>query len=272
MNIDKIIVATDFSPVSDTAIEHALKLASVTKGEVFVLHVLVENVGSEGAKLKIAKQLETKNVGSVKVSSMVRIGNFINVIGDAAAEVGAQLIMMGTHGTRGIKQSLLGSDAMKVVSNSEKPFIVVQNKGIKDSGYDNIIVPLDMTEDSKQKLDEVADIAKYFNSKIHIIAKHESDKSLFQKLKNNVRFAKKYYLEKGVDMNITVTEPKSNFEKEIFKYAKDIDADLIAIINTLNFNILKGIFARREDQIISNDAEIPVLIVNPVDVKSGYSM
>ena len=81
MNINKIIVATDFSTVSDTAIEHALKLASVTKGELFVLHVLVENVGVEGAKLKIAKQLESKNVGETKVSSMVRIGNFINEIG-----------------------------------------------------------------------------------------------------------------------------------------------------------------------------------------------
>ena len=33
---------------------------------------------------------------------------------------------------------------------------------------------MDMTEDSKQKLDEVADVAKYFNSKIYIIAKHEN--------------------------------------------------------------------------------------------------
>jgi len=171
MNINKIIVATDFSAVSDTAIEHALKLASFTKGEVFVLHVIIENVGAEAAKRKIAKQLESQNVGSVQVSSMVRIGNFINEIGYAASEIDAQLIIMGTHGPRGLIQTIRGSDAMKVITHSEKPFIVVQEKGIKETGYDNIVVPMDMTEDSKQKLDEVADIAKYFNSKIHIIAK-----------------------------------------------------------------------------------------------------
>lgn len=273
MNINKIIVATDFTPVSDTAIEHALKLASFTKGEVFVLHVLVENVGVEGAKLKIEKQLESKNVGSVQVSSMIRIGNFINEIGEAASEIGAQLIIMGTHGPRGLVQKLAGGDAMKVISHSEKPFIVVQNKGIKETGYDHIVVPMDMTEDSKQKLDEVADIAKYFNSKIHMVAKHEKDKSLFAKLKNNVHFAKKYFSSKGVEFDIIVTEPKSDFEKEIIKYAKENDADLIAIINSLKANIFGSLFAsRREEQIITNDAEIPVLCVNPLDIKSGYSM
>ena len=44
---------------------------------------------------------------------------------------------------------------MKVITHSEKPFIVVQNKGIKSTGYDNIVVPMDMTEDSKQKLDDL---------------------------------------------------------------------------------------------------------------------
>ena len=273
MNINKIIVATDFTAVSDTAIDHALKLASVTKGEVFVLHVVGENTAVTAAKIKIAKQLEAKNTGSVKVSSMVRIGKFTNEIGYAATEIGAQLIIMGTHGPRGLFQNITGGDAMKVITNSEKPFIVVQEKGIKDTGYDNIVVPMDMTEDSKQKLDEVADIAKYFNSKIHIIAKFEKDESLFAKLKNNVRFAKKYYSEKGIDMNIVITEPKSDFEKEIINYAKENDADLIAIINSLKANIFGSLFAsRREEQIITNDAQIPVLCVNPIDVKSGYSM
>ena len=96
---------------------------------------------------------------------------------------------------------------------------------------------------------------------------------MYANLKNNVHFAKKYYLSKGIDMAIIVTEPKSDFEKEIIKYAKENDADLIAIINSLKANIFGSLFAnRREEQIITNEAEIPVLCVNPVDIKSGYSM
>jgi len=92
-------------------------------------------------------------------------------------------------------------------------------------------------------------------------------------LKNNVIFAKKYFSEKNIEMAITITEPKTDFEKEIIKYAKENDADLIAIINSLNWNIFKSLFAsRREEQIITNEEQIPVLVVNPVDVKSGYTM
>ena len=61
--------------------------------------------------------------------------------------------------------------------------------------------------------------------------------------------------------------------KQTIKYAKENDADLIAIINSLKANIFGSLFAnRREEQIITNEAEIPVLCVNPVDIKSGYSM
>ena len=273
MNINKIMVASDFTPVSDNAIDHAIKLASVSNAEVYVLHVARELAEVNTAKLKLEKQIAGRKPGNVNTHVVVKIGNFISEIGNAAAEKGAQLIIMGTHGPRGIAQKLLGGDAMKVVSHSEKPFIVVQEKGIKDTGYDDIVVPLDMTEDSKQKLDEVADIAKYFDSKVHIIAKHETDKGLYIKLKNNVIFAKKYFLEKGIDLAITITEPKTDFEEEIIKYSKENDADLIAIINSLNWNIFGSLFAsRREEQIITNKEQIPVLCVNPIDVKSGYSM
>lgn len=267
------MVASDFSSVSDNAIDHALKLASASKAEVYVLHVAREQAEVNTSKIKLGKQIESRKPGDIVTHPLVKIGNFITEIGNSATEVGAQLIIMGTHGPKGLIQNLLGGDAMKVVSHSEKPFIVVQEKGIKPTGYDNIIVPLDMTEDSKQKLDEVADIAKYFNSKVHIIAKHENDKGLYLKLKNNVIFAKKYFSEKKVEMAITITEPKTDFEKEIIKYAKENDADLIAIINSLNWNIFGSLFAsRREEQIITNKEQIPVLCVNPIDVKSGYSM
>ena len=273
MNISKILIATDFSVESDRALEHAVKLAEAAESHVFVLHVVRENKDTEKAKQKIHKQVDGK-IGGLKFSSVVRVGNFVSEIGHAAAEVGANLIIMGTHGPKGLIQTVTGGDAMKVVSHSEKPFIVVQDKKIKDTGYDDIVVPLDMTQDSKQKLDEVADIAKYFNSKVHIIAKFEKDKSLFAKLKNNVHFAKKYFLEKGIALDIKVSDPKgSSFDTQIIEHAEEIDADLIAIINSLKWNIFGSLFSsRREEDIITNSAKIPVLCVNPIDVTSGYSM
>ncbi len=272
MEIKKILVATDFTEVSEIAIEHAVKLASTTKGVIYALHVVKSEDEVEETKEKINAQV-SKHTG-VEINPLVRIGSFINEIGDAAAEVQAQLIIMGTHGPKGFKQIVTGSDAMKVVTHSTKPFIVTQNKTIGEQGYKHVVVPLDMSDDSKQKLDEVADIAKYFNSKIHIFAKQEKDSSLAAKLRNNILFAKKYYATKGIELDITVSEGKGSFDDELLTFAGDVNADLIAIVNTLKWNMFGGLFStkRREEHLITNEAQIPVLCVNPIDVTAGYSM
>jgi nucleotide-binding universal stress UspA family protein len=271
MEIKKILVATDFTSVADNAISHAVKLASASDAEIFLLHVVKSNEEVEKAKDKISKQI-AKYPGS-KILRLVRIGNFINEIGDAAAEVQAQLIVMGTHGPKGFMQSVTGGDAMKVVTHSTKPFIVVQEKGIGENGYDSIVVPLDMSNDSKQKLDEVADIAKYFQSKVHIFVKNEKDASLKGKLKNNILFAKKYYIKKGIPLVITISKSSKSFDTELLEFSEAINADLIAIVNTLKWNMFGGLLsARREQDIITNEKQIPVLCVNPIDVTSGYTM
>lgn len=272
MEIKRILVATDFTGVADVAMKHAAKLASVSNGEIYVLHVVKEDTKKlvNEAKEKITAQAARLGVENVK--RLVRIGNFISEIGDAAAEVQAQFIVMGTHGPRGFKQTVTGSDAMKVVTHSTKPFIVTQTREIGENGYKSVVVPLDMSDDSKQKLDEVADIAKYFKSKIHIFAKQEKDSSLAVKLRSNIIFAKKYYAGKGIELDVTVSDSKKSFDEELLEYAKTVDADLIAIVNTLKWNMFGGLFSRREEHIITNEHNIPVLCVNPIDIKSGYTM
>ena len=270
MQIKKILVATDFTSVADNAISHAVKLASATDAEIYALHVVKSDSEIEPARTKVLKQVA--KYSGVNIKPLIRIGSFINEIGDAAAEVQAQFIVMGTHGPKGFMQAVTGGDAMKVVTHSTKPFIVVQEKGIGAGGYDDIVVPLDMSDDSKQKLDEVADIAKYFNSKIHIFAKNEKDTSLKIKLKNNILFAKRYYAQKNIALDITISESKKPFDEEMIEFAKSVDADLIAIVNTLKWNMFGGLLSRREQEIITNKEQIPVLCVNPIDIKTGYTM
>lgn len=271
MKIRKILVATDFTKVSDNAIGHAVKLGGASDAEIFALHVVKSDDEIAAAKTKVEQQVSKYT--SANIRPLIRIGSIINEIGDAAAEVQAQVIVMGTHGPKGFMQAVTGGDAMKVVTHSTKPFIVVQEKEIGENGYDSIVVPLDMSDDSKQKLDEVADIAKYFNSKIHIFAKNEKDPSLKMKLKNNILFAKKYYSNKEISLDVTISESKKAFDEEMMEFAKIVDADLIAIVNTLKWNMFGGTFStRREQDIITNKEQIPVLCVNPIDVKSGYTM
>lgn len=259
-----ILVPTDFTKVAECALSHALKLAEGYNSEVILLHVLSKQEDLEAVKTKIVALAEstTKSSG-IHVSGVVRVGNIFDDIGEAASEMSAKIIVMGTHGAKGM-QRLTGSYALKVITNSTVPFIIVQDKGIKDTGYDDIVVPLDLAKETKQKLKFASEIAKHFNSKIHLIVPNESDEYFVNQLKRNIIFAKKYLAENGINSSTKVAE-SSNFVKEVVKYASSIDADLISIMNLQNDGITGLFGGGSEQQLITNEAKIPVMCVNPRD-------
>ena len=172
---------------------------------------------------------------------------------------------MGTHGMRGM-QFLTGSRALKIVTESSVPFIVVQERDIREHGYRKLVVPLDLHKETKQKLSLVADMAKYFGSEVHLISPGETDEFLRNQLERNIIFAKEYLEEKGIPYNVEITENKSDdFVRDLLKYAAGIDADLVCIMNFYDNSIMSFFSSNYEQQVITNEAQIPVLCVNPVD-------
>ena len=269
MSLKSILVPTDFTKEAHTAINHAVELANTINGEVILLHVVENKEDVEPTKAKLAEEQKLANEmeGSVPVKTMIRIGNIFDDIGDSAAEINASMIIMGTHGASGW-QKVAGSHALKVVTNSSVPFVIVQNDMMHVGGYDKIMIPLDLHNETKQKLEIVADMAKYFGSEVHIFTPKETDEFLSNKLNGNIAWAKKYLAGKGIKSATHVSE-KGNFVKNMISTAQDLDIDLISIMN-LQKNSLMGMFGSSYEQsIITNDAQIPVLCVNPKVVSSA---
>jgi len=269
MSLKSILVPTDFTKEAHTAINHAVEIANTINGEVILLHVVENKEDVEPTKAKLAEEQKLANEmeGSVPVKTMIRIGNIFDDIGDSAAEINASMIIMGTHGASGW-QKVAGSHALKVVTNSSVPFVIVQNDMMHVGGYDKIMIPLDLHNETKQKLEIVADMAKYFGSEVHIFTPKETDEFLSNKLNGNIAWAKKYLAEKGIKSATHVSE-KGNFVKNMISTAQDLEIDLISIMN-LQKNSLMGMFGSSYEQsIITNEAQIPVLCVNPRVVSSA---
>ena len=263
-NVYKVLVPHDFTAVADCAVSHASKLAKSFNGEVYLLHVVSKTKEIESAKEKLNKIAEqSENKFSVSVHVIVRIGNIFDDIGDVASEIGAGYIVMGTHGAKGM-QTIFGSKALRVISHSKVPFMVVQEKGPSDTdAYDDIVVPIDYSDVTKQKLTIAASIATHFNSKIHIFSGLETDQFLQTKLNRELTFAKKYFAEKGISYSIESAEKSGGFKRQLVKFAARINADMIAIVNTRDESLLPDFFGSEEQEVIANDAEIPVIITNP---------
>jgi nucleotide-binding universal stress UspA family protein len=264
MNKKTFIVPHDFTPVADVALQHAIATAKPLQATVYVLHVVPKEKNIQEAEEKLKKVLNAYSHEEVTLSPYVRIGSIYEEISDFAAELHAELIFMGTHGAHGW-QHLTGSHALKVITSSTVPFIVVQDKGIKPTGYDDIVVPMDLHKETKQKLAIVANLATYFNSRVHVITPDESDEFLRHQVQANIQFANKFFSERNIEITTTLA-PSSGFDKEVVKHAVNIGADLIAIMNLNKSNFLGSITATYEQYIITNDAKIPALVVNPIDL------
>ena len=262
MKKNVIIVPTDFSSVAECAVNHAIKIAEYNGAELQLLHLVEEEKAMEDANSKMTKIKETiSKTSNIVVSSVIKKGNIFDDIGDTAAEVGARLLVMGTHGAKGM-QKLTGSYALKVITNTKAPFIIVQEKPIEEDGYKNIVMPMDLSKATKQKIGYAADIANYFDSKIHILAPNEGDEFLKNQLNRNIAFAKKYFTEHNVSFSTAIAED-SDFVKEVIRYAGKVSADLITIMNLQSGGLINLFGGGFEQQLITNEAQIPVMCINP---------
>jgi nucleotide-binding universal stress UspA family protein len=267
----KILVPTDFTKVSDVAVEHAKTVGAHLGAEVYLLHVVPrrEEVEEARRRLTIAVERATDPGSSLKIHKLVRVGSIYDDVADAAAEIDASLIIMGTHGMRGM-QFITGSRALRLVGSSEVPFIVVQERGIKPSGYDNIVVPLDLHRETRQKLALVAAMAGTFKSKVHVVVPRESDEFLVQQLNNHIKFARQFLGERGIDHDTTILDADSReFVDGILAYAGKVDADLITIMNLSQGNIFGVLGVPYEQELLANDQHIPVMLVNPRETTTG---
>jgi nucleotide-binding universal stress UspA family protein len=260
-----ILVPADFTKATDCAINHALKVASSNQSDIIVLHLVSKKDLLEEAKVKLATYIERflPSAGVTKINTVARVGTIFEDIGDVAEETGSSLIIMGTHGLRGL-QFITGSHALKIVTSSKIPIVIVQEKNIDEKGYSDIVVPLELQKEAKQKLNYVADIANYFNSNIHIIVPKESDEYLVNQIDRNLAYAKQYFQERSIEHSSYISEYGSgDFDKGIIKYAAAIQADLIAVMNYDDAGLLGLITGSFVQHIITNEAQIPALVINP---------
>jgi nucleotide-binding universal stress UspA family protein len=262
-----ILVPHDFSDVANTAILHANKLSRFINKPVTLAHVVKSDKDRRTAEEKLstlAKRNQEEN--GIETNSLVVHGDYLEKIGEIAEITKASLVVMGTHGVKGI-QKLIGSYALKVITNSNVPYVVVQTTPVKNEGYKNIVLPIDFTRESKQKLDWAVYIAELFNSKFHIVADYESDEFMAKALKNNIAYARNFLKDNNLEFDVHELDKHNNgMVRETLNLARIVNADLIVIMTTLDKSVSEYVLGAPEQALIANETGIPVMCINPVDI------
>jgi len=265
-----ILVPTDFSEVCDNAIKHGAETAKYLNYKLYLLHVVDKETtaflkkehlttGIINEKLKITADEISKEYG-INVSTLAQEGNIFETIAEVAQEIGANFIVMGTHGKIGM-QKFTGSYALKVVCSSEIPVIVVQKRPFKNT-YNDIVLPITSEAGPWEKTQWAASIAKQFKACIHILKIKDEDS-----LNNAVKTITKYFDEHQVKYIEKTAEKGSNFTKAVIDYSTSINSELIMIMTSSNSSSIASFFLGTYDEdIIFNTPQIPVMCINPREV------
>jgi len=179
---NKILTPVDFSKTSLKAIKHAAFIAKINKGELLLLNVQRKNdlidIIFPAFKLKdfsvvtnyLTQKLEELAVSvrkeyKIKVTTLVSLGNVTSEIVTIARENKVDLIIMGTHGGDSQSSVMLGSNAYRVISKAESPVMTIRaNTSV--IGYKSILLPIDTTAHTRQKVMPTLKLAEKFATEI----------------------------------------------------------------------------------------------------------
>jgi nucleotide-binding universal stress UspA family protein len=180
----KILVATDFSEQGGRALDAALTLAESSKAEVHVVHALevalpifepyavVLPADWVGEARRLAQEKLDKALATVKARGLtgsVHLGDVpaAHAIADRAKALGADLVVMGTHGHTGLKHLLLGSVAERTVEYA--PCAVWTVKGENAAKPRIIVVGTDFSKAGAEAVEVAVEWARRFGARLHLV-------------------------------------------------------------------------------------------------------
>ncbi len=266
-----ILVPYDFTDIAMHAVEHAIDFS---KGKNIAITLL--NIAKKESEIKdLTDKLseEAKKISDslgVKPNIIVREGTIFKTINQVAEETEAMLVVMGTHGIKGL-QKLTGSWALKVIVGSKIPYFVVQDSP-SNTPVRKMVFPVDFKTENKEKLHWAEFISKFLNTKIYLFSTSGKDGALEPRTKANLVFCKNFLTEKGIEYELSLSEGTSSFSQETINFAKKIEANGIIIMTTRDIAFHDYVLGANEQQIIANESKIPVLVINPRTdlMKYGY--
>ena len=278
LNTNKILIPIDFSNTSMRAVNHGAFLAELTKGELILLHVQKKaellDIIIPALKLKdisiITNYLEdklkkladsiSKQYGIV-VTPIVSMGNITSEIVKIAEEYKVGIIVMGTQGGDSSNDLFLGSNSYRLLTKSAVPVMTVRTVSPK-YGYQNIVLPIDLSEHSRQKVNISIQLAAKYGAHLHVLgllAKNDGE----HKFKLEVILPQIEKLAKVKKVVCTSEIKKTpNRAKTTLSYAKNKKADLIITMSDQDAEFSRFVLGSYAHQLI-NDSLIPVLSIPP---------
>ncbi|HQQ99177.1 MAG TPA: universal stress protein [Cyclobacteriaceae bacterium] len=241
----KILVPCDFSDSAIQAFRFAVEVAEQSDGEIILLNIielpvmhdtaLAPTLSFEESFMKDMKESAEKNFekmkskfakGGPRVKTMVEYGPIHLVIQQTAKAKQADLIIMGTKGSSGLKEFMVGSNTEKIVRSSSVPVIAIK-KSVTAASIKNIVFPNTLDDNQEELVTKIKSLQTFFDATLHVVyintpGNFQRDSETKARMK---AFAKRFMLK---DYTLQVYNDVDH-ETGLASYLKEVKGDLVVM-------------------------------------------
>ena len=227
-------------------------------------------VKSEGEnEAPVREEIERRNAGvahlldGITMDYSIREGKVYHELCLEAKECGAEMLVVGSHDMAGFKKNWVGRTTYRTITESEVPVLTVNDGFVYDKTFHKILIPIDSSADTRQKVPMAVQMAKLFDAEVNVLGLYTSTNKDIRSIVNGyVRMVDGFLTKNEIRHTLRLLSVPKNLAVTTLKHAEKVKADMIIIMteqeSTLN-SFLKGTYAQQ----MLNMAKIPILTVRP---------
>jgi hydroxymethylpyrimidine pyrophosphatase-like HAD family hydrolase len=217
---------------------------------------------------KLDELIDLNKDSGLEIKAMISKGKPYDKIVEIAESLNVQYIVIGSNGAEiNVKDGFLGSNASRIIKTSNVPVITVSNTIAKE--IKTIILPLDLTKQTQQKVAKAIQFARIHNAKIKVVSALLTDDSTIINqltIQMNVvhKFISQHYDNCTADF-IFGDKDKDTLANLLMKFAKDKNGDIMVIMTQQETKLMKFFIGTTAMDIVFNSS-IPVLSITPKEL------
>ncbi len=267
----KIIVPLDFSEQSEYALKVAASLAKKHGSEILALHMLELNQAmissSEGfhpeqtvfliklAEKRFNKFLDKPYLKGIQLTPIIKHFKVFSEVNEVAQEHNAELIVMGSHGTDGLKEIFVGSNAERVVRNADIPVLIIKNE-IENFKVDRFVFASDFKEENLLAFQKAKAFTDLLSAELDMVYVNTPGDSFLSTADTYERI-NQFLAKANAGIEVSIYNDYS-VERGILNYSENSGADAIGI-PTHGRKGLSHFFMGSIGEDIANHSKIPVV-------------
>lgn len=276
VTLSHLLVPIDYSDKSVFGLKYAVKLNKTLNGKITFVNVIkgVDPIWSDFftdvEREILLKKLQdhmrnfvhkSADIDDSQFECLIAKGKLCDTIMQTAKSLNASAIIMGTSHADNIKKLIIGTNALRVVSEAKCPVITIKCEP-KDSDIKRIILPLDISKETREKVVDAVDIAKKLNAEIMVVSAYTfNDELLYKKLRQQQDQVVNYITERGIKCTGNLFKTDDQVDG-VLDFIDSNNGDLVIITTHQQLEIVTSFLGSFAKSIVSK-AKVPVMSIVP---------